>query len=198
MLDEMRRACVYALRRFSDCMILQDIGVFPGLSAAGRRFFVLPINNPKRSEKEKKKMKKYQVHEQVKAEVSEARKKAILEELEDELSRIASRVDIDDDGEIRLEGLKERFCEATATLTLEEKNDKYILNGDIVGKADTIYWGVFGGSILLFLISLFILWPLLLVSVGIDVVLIMMLNGSSQKIARTIGDKFRDVVKKTK
>lgn len=143
-------------------------------------------------------MKKYQVHEQVKAEVSEAKKKAILEELEEELSRMASRVDIDEDGEIRLEGLKERFCEATALLTLEEKNGKYILSGDVSGKADTMYWGVFGGSILLFLISLFVLWPLLLVSIGMDVALVMMLNSSSQKIARKLGDKFREVVKNTK
>ena len=141
-------------------------------------------------------MKKCQVYEQAKAEISEENRKAILSELEDGLSRIAARADVDDDeGEIRLDGLNERFCQASATLRLTDKNGKYILSGDVNGKASMLYWGVFGGSMLLFLISLFVLWPLLIVSIAIDVVLVLLLNSDGQKISREIAEKFRDAVK---
>ena len=142
-------------------------------------------------------MKKCQVYEQAKAEISEENRKAILSELEDGLSRIAARADVDDDeGEIRLDGLNERFCQASATLRLTDKNGKYILSGDVNGKASMLYWGVFGGGILLFLIFLLTFgWLWLVISIAIDVAVVVLLNNDCKKISSEIGEKFRDAVK---
>ena len=142
-------------------------------------------------------MKKCQVYEQAKAEISEENRKAILSELEDGLSRIAARADVDDDeGEIRLDGLNERFCQASATLRLTDKNGKYILSGDVNGKARMLYWGVFGGGILLFLIFLLTFgWLWLVISIAIDVAVVVLLNNDCKKISSEIGEKFRDAVK---
>lgn len=145
-------------------------------------------------------MKKISVSEQVKAEVSAANTKKILEEMEDSLSRIATRVEIDeDDGVIRLDGMAEKVCQANAVLRLDAKNDKYTLSGDVIGKADNMFWIIFGVGCLFLLISFFAFGiPCLVISIGIDVALIVLLGKGTQKLSQKITEQFRDAVKELK
>lgn len=155
--------------------------------------------NKKQQAGKKTTMKKISVSEQVKAEVSAANTKKILEEMEDRLSRIATRVEIDeDDGVIRLDGMAENVCQANAVLRLDAKNDKYTLSGDVIGKADNMFWIIFGVGCLFFLIALFVFWPCLVISIGIDVALFVLLGKGTQKLSQKITEQFRDAVKELK
>ena len=140
--------------------------------------------------------KNCKVYEEMKAEISPEKTKAILEELEDEFRRMANRVEIDEEEkEIKIEGWKGKLCLISGKLHIGEKKGKCFLEGEIEGKADTTYWIIFGIGIVLFLISIFALWPLIVVSIAIDVVILMMLSNSVKATAKTLGDKFRDTVK---
>lgn len=140
--------------------------------------------------------KNCKVYEEIKAEISPEKTKVILDDLEDEFRRMADRVDIDEEErEIKIEGWKGKLCLISGKLHIGEKKGKCFLEGEIEGKADTTYWIIFGIGILLFLISIFALWPLIVVSIAIDVVIILMLSNSVKATAKTLGDKFRDTVK---
>lgn len=145
-------------------------------------------------------MKKISVSEQVKAEVNEANTKKLFEEMEDNLSRIASRVEINEgEGEIRLEGMAATCCQANAVLHLETKNEKYILSGDVIGKADNMFWIVFGVGCLFLLISFFAFGiPCLVISIGIDITLFVLLSKGTQALSKKIADQFLDAVKELK
>jgi|GEM_PF-5017864 len=140
--------------------------------------------------------KKCKVFEQVKSEISKEKTKALLAELEDELQRMADRVDIDEDeGEIKIQGLKGKLCQISGTLHISDKKDKYIFEGEIEGKADTMYWGIWAAGMVLLLISIFAFWPLLLISIAISLVIFFMLSGSVTNMGKTLGNKFRDALK---
>lgn len=142
-------------------------------------------------------MKKVPMSEQVKATVNEANTKKILEEMEDNLRRVANRIEIDEDeGEIRISGMTEKCCQADAVLRLSSKNEKYTLQGDVIGKADNMFWIIFGVGCICLLISFFAFGiPLLVLSIGIDITLFVLLGKGTQSLARKISDEFRDVVK---
>ena len=141
-------------------------------------------------------MKKCRVYQQVKSEISPEKTKTILSELEDEFRRLADRVEVDeDDGEIRIEGAKAALCRASGVLRLEEKNGKYILEGDLDGKATMTFWGLFAATTILYILGWTDMALLFFIAIIVDTVLLAMLFSNMPKIARTLGDKFREVVK---
>ena len=144
-------------------------------------------------------MKKCKVYEESKkCEISPEKTKAILSELEDSLHRMADRVDVDeDDGTIKIEGMKGKLCQISGTLRITDKKERYILDGEIEAKQDGVFWGIFAVGCVLFLISIFTLWPLALVSIIIDVVLLVMFLNSVKNTSKMLGDKFIDAVKNT-
>lgn len=116
--------------------------------------------------------------------------------MEDELHRMADRVEIDEeDAEIKIEGLKGKLCLISGTLRVASKRDKYSVEGEIEGKPDSVYWGIFAAGWVLFMIAIFAFWPALLVSIAADVVIIITLSKSVLATGKLPGDKFRDAVK---
>ena len=139
---------------------------------------------------------KKKVFEQVKSEISPEKTKALLSELEDELHRMADRVEIDEDeGEIKIEGLKGKLCLASGKLRIDGDKGKYTIEGEIDGKPDMIYWGIFGFGVVLFLIAIFAFWPALLVSIAIDVALVIIFSNGVQTVGKSLENKFHDAVK---
>lgn len=140
--------------------------------------------------------KSCKVYEEMRAEISPEKTKALLEELEDEFRRMADRVDIDEENsEIKIEGWKGKLCKISGKLHIGDKKGKVFLEGEIEGRADMGYWIAFGVGILLFLISLVAFWPLLLISIAIDVVIVLVLFNSVKTTGKMLGDKFRDTLK---
>ncbi|MCI5779212.1 MAG: hypothetical protein MR051_05285 [Lentisphaeria bacterium] len=143
-------------------------------------------------------MKKCKVYEQVKSEISPERTKAILNELEDEFRRVADRVEIDDgDGEIRIEGVKTALCQASGILRLDEKKGKYLLEGELDGKASMTFWGLFSATSILYIIGWTDIALLFFLGIIADAVLFFMFFSGVKKIGKALGDRFRSVVKES-
>ena len=140
--------------------------------------------------------KRCKVYEEIKSEISPENVKVVLQEMEDALHRESDRVEVDEDNkEIKIEGLKGKLCKISGTLNISSKKGKSFLEGEIEGKPDTTYWIIFGVGMLLFVISIFAFWPLLLVSIAIDVVIICLLSNSVKAAGKMLGDKFHDSAK---
>lgn len=139
-------------------------------------------------------MKKCNVYEQVKSEISPEKTTAILNELEDEFRRIADRVEIDD-GEIRIEGAKTALCQVSGVLRFGEKKGKYSLEGELDGKASMTFWGLFAATSILYIIGWTDIALLFFLGIIADAVLFFMFFSGVKKIGKALSDKFRNVVK---
>ena len=141
-------------------------------------------------------MAKFNVDEQVKAEVSAEKTAAITEDLQHAFKRIATRVDCDEDEHtFNLSGIEAGLAVAQANLELKDKNGKYILEGEISGAPSMLFWILIGVGGLLVLISIFVLWPLFFIGLIMDGVLFMLMNKKLPEVGRSIGDTFTKVVK---